>query len=62
MSLPKPDPELLLPPPPERPDCCNGGCAVCVLEGYPEEVERWEREVAAIKAQHLAERARLQSP
>lgn len=47
-----PDPEL--PPPPERPDCCNGGCAVCVLEGYPEEVERWEQEVAAIKTRHLA--------
>lgn len=44
-----------LPPPPERPDCCLGGCAVCVLEGYPEELERWELEVAAIKERYLAE-------
>lgn len=37
-----------LPPKPERPDCCNGGCAVCVLEGYDEEVARWEQQVDAI--------------
>lgn len=42
-------PDLNLPPPPERPDCCLGGCAVCVLDGYLEEVERWEREVAALR-------------
>lgn len=54
IQLPSIPTEPELPPPPERPDCCLGGCAVCVLEGYPEEVERWEREVAAIKARHLA--------
>lgn len=51
MTAMPPD-ELQLPPPPERPDCCNGGCAVCVLEGYPEEVEAWERTVAALREQH----------
>lgn len=48
-SSPVPEPDLKLPPRPERPDCCLGGCAVCVLEGYPEELERWEREVAALR-------------
>lgn len=51
MSDPTPTPEEEpLPPRPEAGDCCNGGCAVCVLEGYQEEVEAWEREVAAILA------------
>jgi hypothetical protein len=39
-----------LPPRPERPDCCAGGCATCVLDGYFEDVQRWEAEVAAIQA------------
>ena len=38
-----------LPPRPERPDCCAGGCATCVLDGYFEDVQRWEAEVAAIQ-------------
>ena len=38
-----------LPPRPERPDCCAGGCATCVLDGYFEDVQRWEAEVAAIE-------------
>lgn len=32
-----------LPPQPDRPDCCNGGCAVCVLEGFDDELELWRR-------------------
>jgi hypothetical protein len=39
-----------LPPRPEAGDCCGGGCAVCVLDGYQEEVERWEKQVAEILA------------
>lgn len=49
--MPNPDePKALepLPPRPEPGDCCGGGCAVCVLEGYTEEVERWEQQVAEI--------------
>ena len=38
-----------LPPRPERPDCCAGGCATCVLDGYFEDVQRWQAEVAAIQ-------------
>ncbi|HEY0973274.1 MAG TPA: oxidoreductase-like domain-containing protein [Solimonas sp.] len=45
---------LPLPPEPERPDCCNGGCAVCVLEGYPEEMDAWRQRCAEV----LAERER----
>lgn len=45
---------LPLPPEPERPDCCNGGCAVCVLEGYPEEMAAWRQRCEEI----LAERER----
>jgi hypothetical protein len=39
-----------LPPEPERPDCCNGGCAVCVLDGFEDEVEAWRRQCEAILA------------
>lgn len=48
-SANKPE-NLRLPPPPERPDCCGGGCAICVLEDYVEELKVWEREVEQIKA------------
>ena len=48
MSQPVPQPEEGLPPRPITPDCCGGGCAVCVLDGFQEEVERWEREVEEI--------------
>lgn len=48
MSAPPPVADEELPPKPERPDCCNGGCAVCVLEGYDDEVRRWEEQVAEI--------------
>ncbi|TDU28131.1 oxidoreductase family protein [Panacagrimonas perspica] len=46
-----PEPEL--PPRPERPDCCAGGCATCVLDGYFEEVQKWEQQVEEILARHL---------
>lgn len=58
-----PDPQLAasededLPPYPDRPDCCNGGCAVCVLDDYAEEVNAWRRKVAEIRARREAERA-----
>ncbi len=39
-----------LPPPPERPDCCFGGCAQCVLDDYAEAMARWQAEVDAIMA------------
>ena len=54
--MPTADTEEPLPPRPEAGDCCNGGCAVCVLEGYDEEVARWEREVAEIKARNAVRR------
>jgi hypothetical protein len=47
MTRPPPVP---LPPPPERPDCCGGGCAVCVLDTYAEALEQWQREVEALRA------------
>lgn len=37
-----------LPPRLQPGDCCGGGCAVCVLDGYQEELERWQRQVAEI--------------
>jgi hypothetical protein len=37
-----------LPPPPERPDCCFGGCAQCVLDDYAEQMARWQEKVDAI--------------
>ncbi|MGQ0528249.1 MAG: oxidoreductase-like domain-containing protein [Panacagrimonas sp.] len=54
MTVPDPTTEPALPPRPERPDCCGGGCAVCVLDGYFEDVQRWEREVSAILAAQTA--------
>jgi hypothetical protein len=44
------EPEL--PPPPERPDCCAGGCATCVLDVYFDEVQAWKAECARIQAAH----------
>lgn len=46
-AAPIPDDEL--PPPPERPDCCFGGCAQCVLDDYAEQMQRWQDEVEAIR-------------
>lgn len=50
MTTPTDTPEL--PPEPDRPDCCNGGCAVCVLDGYAEEMHAWRRACAAILDAH----------
>jgi len=44
-------PEPVLPPEPERPDCCGGGCAVCVLDGYFEELLRWRQQVEELRRQ-----------
>jgi hypothetical protein len=38
-----------LPPPPERPDCCFGGCAQCVLDDYAEQMALWQAQVDAIR-------------
>lgn len=38
-----------LPPQPDMPDCCNGGCAVCVLDGWAEEVQAWRKQVEDIR-------------
>jgi hypothetical protein len=46
--------ELVLPPEPERPDCCNGGCAVCVLDGFEDEVEAWRQLCDRLRAEHAA--------
>lgn len=50
MNQKEPENKLDIPPPPERPDCCGGGCAICVLEDYFDEVQAWEREVEKIEA------------
>jgi len=42
-----------LPPPPERPlpsDCCDSGCAVCVMDLYAIALAEWQAEVARISA------------
>jgi hypothetical protein len=57
MSMTTPDPQTddeELPPFPEKPDCCFGGCAVCVLDGYEDEVRAWEQQVDAIKRRRAA--------
>jgi hypothetical protein len=57
-STPSAPPGLLAdepePPFPEKPDCCFGGCAVCVLDGYAEEVAAWQQRVAEIRARREA--------
>tara|TARA_R110000787_G_scaffold201757_2_gene312505 strand:- start:56 stop:241 length:186 start_codon:yes stop_codon:yes gene_type:complete len=52
---PQTDLELKLPEPPERPDCCGGGCAICVLEDYVEEVQAWEKQCEEIRQQNMAQ-------
>lgn len=47
---PQQQPDLELPPKPDMPDCCAGGCATCVLDDYAEDMRRWRAEVAAIEA------------
>ena len=43
-----------LPPPPERPDCCFGGCAQCVLDDYAEAMARWQQACEEIEQRHAA--------
>jgi hypothetical protein len=52
MSDPKPDASkrLELPPRPDMPDCCAGGCATCVLMDYADEMAAWRAECAKIEA------------
>lgn len=41
-----------LPPKPVAPepgDCCGGGCALCVLDLYQQELAKWEERVAEIE-------------
>lgn len=52
-TTPAPEDEEL-PPFPEKPDCCFGGCAVCVLDGYEDEVRDWEQRVEEIKRRREA--------
>ena len=43
------------PRPPEAPlpsDCCGGGCLVCVLDAYQQEVEHYEARLAAWRLRH----------
>lgn len=43
------------PKPPEKPlasDCCEGGCDRCVFDIHAEEMEQFERELAAWRARH----------
>jgi len=49
-----------LPPrplPPRDEDCCRSDCPMCVFNLYDRELERWQEQVAAIKAAR-AERER----
>jgi hypothetical protein len=42
-----------LPPEPERPlpgDCCDSGCAVCVMDLYAIALAQWQAEVARLQA------------
>ncbi len=45
-----------LPPQPDRPDCCAGGCAQCVLDDYTEEMQRWREKVDEILRARAAAR------
>ncbi|SHG64578.1 Oxidoreductase-like protein, N-terminal [Hydrocarboniphaga daqingensis] len=48
------DDEEPMPPQPDRPDCCNGGCAVCVLDGFDEEMDLWRQACRAVLARRAA--------
>lgn len=51
-----PDPR---PRPPEKPlpgDCCESGCESCVFTVYAEELDEYEKELAAWEQRHPEER------
>ncbi len=52
------DADLDLPPEPDRPDCCAGGCAICVLEDWYLEMDAWRQKCREIRAAH----AKAQEP
>jgi hypothetical protein len=56
-SLQASEEEEPLPLEPYRPDCCNGGCAVCVLEGFDDEMALWRRACNEVLARRAAKRA-----
>ncbi|WP_029889564.1 oxidoreductase-like domain-containing protein [Polycyclovorans algicola] len=47
----------VLPPKPDLPDCCAGGCATCVLMDYADEMAAWRAECARITAEFDARKA-----
>ena len=51
-----------LPPRPERPDCCAGGCATCVLDTYADELAAWEAQVETIQQQRIQQGLPLLPP
>ncbi len=56
-ATPEPQDDLpALPPRPEPPDpsdCCMSGCLRCVYDLYDLNLERWEEQVASIRARRL---------
>lgn len=53
------------PIPPEKPlpsDCCGGGCSVCVLDAYQDEVDEYEARLAAWQARNPGATANGPSP
>lgn len=49
------DPSDPRPLPPEKPlpgDCCGGGCAVCVLDAYQDELDDYQARLAAWEQRH----------
>lgn len=58
----KPMDDLELPPRPDMPDCCNGGCAQCVLDDYAEDMRRWRAAVAEIEALRRQRAAEAAAP
>ncbi|TJY64682.1 hypothetical protein E4T66_00060 [Sinimarinibacterium sp. CAU 1509] len=52
---PKDDPPLLppRPEPPDPSDCCMSGCLRCVYDLYDLNLERWEEQVASIRARQM---------
>lgn len=46
------------PVPPDKPlptDCCGGGCVMCVLDVYEDQLERYQAALAAWQARHATD-------